>query len=223
MRRIDPRHLVCRQQPERRFARPEGTERGVARREGGARVAHLRIVVALRPAEVARIDAAAVPREVIGIGRARILAAAERRMTLGMLLLLPLVYFHRADQPKRSYGNAEFRIAQRRHRLHLAVDVDELAFVGRVNPRGLDGDNQTLPSASDRSVCTARPSFQNSRTLEPASRTSPNSTAAIDLPMRANHDVRVRSVKLSPTPDIGSSPTGLAAMVAARRGRPTMR
>ena len=91
MRRIDPRHLVCRQQPERRFARPEGTERGVARRKGGARVAHLRIVVALRPAEVTRIDAAAVPRELIAIGRARILAAAERRMTLGMLLLLPLV------------------------------------------------------------------------------------------------------------------------------------
>src|SRR5450759_2091753 len=30
MRRSDPRHLVGRQQPERRFARPEGAERGVA-------------------------------------------------------------------------------------------------------------------------------------------------------------------------------------------------
>jgi hypothetical protein len=49
-------------------------------------------------------------------------------------------------------------VAQRRHRLHLAVDVNELAFVGRVNPRGLDGDNQT-PALGQRPFGLHRPAF----------------------------------------------------------------
>ena len=52
------------------------------------------------------------------------------------------------------------------------------------------------PSASERAVVTARPSFQNSSTTMPTISTSPMTTPPTELRRRPNHDVEVVSVKV---------------------------
>src|SRR5690606_30360509 len=49
------------------------------------------------------------------------------------------------------------------------------------------------PSARERAVCTARPSFQNSRTTIPTMRSSPKTTPPNDRLIRPNHETDVVS------------------------------
>jgi hypothetical protein len=67
---------------------------------------------------------------------------------------------------------------------------------------GLTSTTAWLPSASERAVVTARPSFQNRRMMAPMISTMPISTPRIDLPRRAIHDVDVTWVNVSPGSDI---------------------
>ncbi len=70
----------------------------------------------------------------------------------------------------------EFRIDQRRLGAERTRDVHELALVLGRNAVRFDVLHLAAPSVSDRWVVTARPSFQNKPTPEPAISTSPTST-----------------------------------------------
>ena len=139
------RHLLRRRELRQDLiVQPVGAEPRVFGEEVAATETHVRIGMAVRPLEGRGFDLLFRPHAIIGVGRHRLLAAAELLAALAVAFFLPLVHLDLAGERETVAGHAEFAVADAAGRLGLAGDMDELAIVGGIDARGIRADDDAL-------------------------------------------------------------------------------
>ena len=123
----------------------EGAEFRVAGDDGTSGQGHVWIAMTGRLLEVCGIDPVIIPHARITVGRGLFLAAADLLARLGALFLLPLVHLDLANQLEAGGLHAKLRVGKHSGRCCPASQMDQLAFIGRIDRLRIDMDDSLLP------------------------------------------------------------------------------